>query len=312
MQNQRKPNHPEWKIVKLIQWAAAYFKTHGIDSPRSTAEILLAHVLHTKRIDLYLNYDQPLTDDELQHFKVLLKRRIKREPVAYIVGTKGFWSIDVLVSSDVLIPRPETECLVERAIAALSDDSSSRTKRILELGTGSGAVIVSLAAHYPMHSYFASEISYAAIQIAYRNARRHQLENKIHFFSGDWLAPLRLDNYFFDLILSNPPYIKTEAVAKLQPEIVAFEPIIALDGGSDGLDSIKQIVQAAHQYLKPGGTLMLEIAHDQKEGIHRIMTQCGHYDSFVCRKDYSGDDRIVEMRKKCCGTRHNLLHTMNF
>ncbi|MGD8523667.1 MAG: peptide chain release factor N(5)-glutamine methyltransferase, partial [Desulfobacterales bacterium] len=251
-------------------------------------------------------------DDELQHFKVLLKRRIKREPVAYIVGTKGFWSIDVLVSSDVLIPRPETECLVERAIAALSDDSSSRTKRILELGTGSGAVIVSLAAHYPMHSYFASEISYAAIQIAYRNARRHQLENKIHFFSGDWLAPLRLDNYFFDLILSNPPYIKTEAVAKLQPEIVAFEPIIALDGGSDGLDSIKQIVQAAHQYLKPGGTLMLEIAHDQKEGIHRIMTQCGHYDSFVCRKDYSGDDRIVEMRKKCCGTRHNLLHTMNF
>jgi release factor glutamine methyltransferase len=298
MQNQHKPNHPEWKIVKLIQWAAAYFKTHGIDSPRSTAEILLAHVLHTKRIDLYLNYDQPLTGDELQHFKVLLKRRIKREPVAYIVGTKGFWSIDVLVSSDVLIPRPETECLVERAIAALSDDSSSRTKRILELGTGSGAVIVSLAAHYPMHSYFASEISYAAIQIAYRNARRHQLENKIHFFSGDWLAPLRLQNYFFDLILSNPPYIKTEAVAHLQPEIAAFEPVIAIDGGSDGLDSIKQIVQAAHQYLKPGGTLMLEIAHDQKEEIQRIMTQCGHYDHFVCRKDYRGDDRVVEMRKK--------------
>ena len=298
MQNQRKANHPEWKIVKLIQWATSYFKTYDIDSPRSTAEILLAHVLDTKRIDLYLNYDQPLTDDELQRFKVLLKRRIKREPLAYIVGTKGFWSIDLLVSSDVLIPRPETECLVERAIATLSDDSSFRTKRILELGTGSGAVIVSLAAQYPAHDYFASEISYAAIQIAYRNARRHHLENKIHFFSGDWFAPLRLQKYSFDLILSNPPYIKTEAVANLQPEIVAFEPIIALDGGSDGLGSITQIVRAAHQYLKPGGILMLEIGHDQKEDIHRIMTQCGHYDNFVCRKDYSGNDRVVEMRKK--------------
>ena len=298
MQNQSKPNHPEWKIAKLIQWATSYFKTHDIDSPRLTAEILLAHVLETKRIDLYLNHDQPLTDDELQRFKVLVKRRIKREPVAYIVGTRGFWSIDVLVSKDVLIPRPETEFLVERAIAILSDDSSSRTKRILELGTGSGAVIISLAANYPAHDYFASEISYAAIQMAYRNARRHHLGNKIHFFSGDWFAPLRLQKYFFDLILSNPPYIKTEAVANLQPEIVAFEPIIALDGGSDGLDSIKHIVQAAHQYLKPGGILMLEIAHDQKEDIHRIMTQCGHYDNFMCQKDYSGNDRVVEMRKK--------------
>jgi release factor glutamine methyltransferase len=298
MQNQRKPHHPEWKIVKLIQWATSYFKTHDIDSPRSTAEILLAHVLQTKRIDLYLNYDQPLTEDELQRFKVLLKRRIKREPVAYIVGAKGFWSTDVLVSRDVLIPRPETECLVERAIAVLADDPSSRTKRILELGTGSGAVTVSLAAHYPAYDYFASEISYAAIQIACRNARRHHLENKISFFSGDWFAPLRSQKYFFDLILSNPPYIKTEDVANLQPEIVTFEPIIALDGGSDGLDSITQIIQAAHQYLKPGGTLLLEIAHDQKEEAHRIMTQCGHYDNFGCRKDYNGYDRVVEMRKK--------------
>jgi release factor glutamine methyltransferase len=298
MQNQHKPNHPEWRIVELIRWATSYFKSHDIDSPRSTAEILLAHVLHTQRIDLYLNYDQPLTDDELQRFKVLLKRRIKREPVAYIVGNKGFWSTDVLVSSDVLIPRPETECLVERAAAALADDSGTRTKRILELGTGSGAVIISLAAHHPAHIYFASEISYEAIQMAYRNARRHHLEANIHFFSGDWCAPLRLGKYFFDMILSNPPYIKTEAVANLQPEIVAFEPIIALDGGSNGLDSITQIVQTAHHYLKPGGKLMLEIAHDQQEDIHRIMTQCGHYDNFVCQKDYSGADRVVEMRKK--------------
>lgn len=298
MQNQLTPNHPEWTIVKLIQWATSYFKTHDIDSPRSTAEMLLAHVLHTERIDLYLHYDQPLTDDELQRFKALLKRRIKREPVAYIVGAKGFWSTDVLVSSDVLIPRPETECLVEHAIAALSDDSSSRTKRILELGTGSGAVVVALASHYPAHVYFASEISFEAIRIAYLNARRQHLEDKIHFFSGNWFAPLRLKKYFFDLILSNPPYIKTEAVGNLQPEIVSFEPVIALDGGSDGLDSIKQIIQGAHQYLKPEGTLMLEIAHDQKEDVHRIMIQCGHYGNFVCRKDYSGYDRVVEMRKK--------------
>lgn len=298
MQNQQKPNHPEWTIVKLIQWATSYFKTHDIDSPRTTAEILLAHVLQTKRIDLYLHHDQPLTADELRRFKVVLKRRIKREPVAYIVGAKGFWSTEVLVSSDVLIPRPETECLVKRAIAALSDDSSPGKKRILELGTGSGAVVVSLASHCPVHSYFASEISFEAIQIASRNATRHHLEDKIHFFSGDWFAPMRTKKDFFDLILCNPPYIKTDVVDSLQPEIVDFEPFIALDGGPDGLDSIKQIIQGAHQYLKPGGILMLEIAHDQKEDVQRLMIQCGHYDNFVCRKDYSGYDRVVEMRKK--------------
>lgn len=298
MQNQITPDRCEWTIAKLIQWATTYFKTHDIDSPRNTAEILLAHVLSTKRIDLYLRYDQPLTDGELQGFKTLLQRRLNREPVAHIVGVKGFWSIDVAVSKDVLIPRPETECLVEYAIAALSDDSGSQTKRILELGTGSGAVIVSLASQYPEHVYFASDISFEAVRMAYLNARRYHLVHKIHFFCGNWLTAMGLEKYFLDLILCNPPYIKTEDIAGLQPEVAAFEPTIALDGGHDGLDSIRHIIFSAHRYLKPEGMLILEIGHDQREDVYRIMTQCGHYDHFVCRKDYSGYDRVVEMRKK--------------
>ncbi|MGD8471481.1 MAG: HemK/PrmC family methyltransferase, partial [Desulfobacteraceae bacterium] len=142
MQNQTKPRPPEWTLIKLIQWATAYFDRHHIDSPRATAEILLAHAIGSKRIDLYLHYDQPLNSDELNCFKALIKRRINREPVAYIVGHKEFWSIDLEVNRNVLIPRPETECLVEKALESLAADSDPENKSILELGTGSGAVII--------------------------------------------------------------------------------------------------------------------------------------------------------------------------
>ena len=301
MHDQHKLKRPEWNIIKLIQWATSYFKAHDIDSPRTAAEILLAHVLNLERIDLYLRYDQPLRDDELNRFKAVLNRRINREPVAYIVGIKGFWSIDLVVTKDVLIPRPETECLVETALEVLSDASSAHPKRILELGTGSGAVILSLASQHPLYLYFASDISANVIGIARLNAKRHHLEGNIHFFLGDWFYPLRLKTCFFDVILSNPPYIKTGELHKLQPEIVAFEPAFALDGGHDGLSSLKQIIDRAHLYLKPGGTLLLEIGHDQKEAVCKMMTACGQYDNFFCKRDYNGYDRIVQMRKKCCG-----------
>jgi release factor glutamine methyltransferase len=301
MQNQLKPKRPEWNIIKLIQWATSYFKAHDIDSSRTDVEILLAHVLNLERIDLYVRYDQPLSDDELNRFKAVLKRRINREPVAYIVGIKGFWSIDLVVTKDVLIPRPESECLVETVLDVLSDESSAHPKRILELGTGSGAVILSLASQHPFHLYFASDVSPNAIRIASLNAKRHHLEGNVHFFSGDWFSPLRLKTCFFDVILSNPPYIKTGDIHKLQPEIVAFEPELALDGGHDGLNSLKQIIDCAHFFLEPGGTLLLEIAHDQKEDVRKMMTTCGQYDNFFCRQDYNGYNRVVQMRKKCCG-----------
>jgi len=140
--NLTKPDNNSWTIIKLLQWAASYFKTHDIDSPRATGEILLAHALKCERIDLYLKFDQPLLGDELKTFKILVQRRIKREPVAYILGVKEFWSLDLEVTEDVLIPRPETECLVEAALEILARQASSQSWRILDLGTGSGAIAI--------------------------------------------------------------------------------------------------------------------------------------------------------------------------
>jgi len=298
MKNQQNPSPPEWTILKLLKWATSYFRSRAIESPRASAEILLAHALNLQRIDLYLRYDQPLDGDELNRFKVLLKRRTKWEPVAYIVGRKGFWELDLKVTGDVLIPRPETECLVERALEILSAASTATGQRILELGTGSGAIILALASQQPDPLYFASDASLKAIEIARDNARRLHLAQHVCFFGGDWFAPLGPESGCFDLIVSNPPYIRSGELEGLQPEIVNYEPALALNGGGDGLASLRRIIDQAHQYLKPGGMLLVEIGHDQQTAVHRMIQQCGQYDQFRCILDYSGRDRVVEIRKK--------------
>ncbi|MHC4325725.1 MAG: peptide chain release factor N(5)-glutamine methyltransferase [Planctomycetota bacterium] len=302
MQNKSTARRHEWTIIKLLNWAISYFKSHDIEGPRTSAELLLAHVLGVKRIDLYLRYDQPLLSDELSRFKALIKRRIDREPVAYIVGKKGFWSIDLAVSDDVLIPRPETECLVEVAQKTLSNESALPRKRILELGTGSGAVILALASQHPDHFYFATDVSPNAIGIARLNSRRLGLQENIRFFCGNWLSPLRPESDYFDMILSNPPYIKSADIDKLQPEIHIYEPAIALDGGDDGLCCLRRIINLAFRYLKPRGVLMLEIGHDQKEDVHAIMRECDRYDNFFCTQDYQGHDRVIRVTKKLLRT----------
>ncbi len=301
MQNQSKSEFPEWTIIKLLDWTTSYFKSHDIDSPRSTAEILLAHTLGLKRIDLYLRYDQPLTGDELLLFKTYIKRRINREPVAYIVGAREFWSMDLAVTKDVLIPRPETECLVESALSIL--ESSSGSKRILELGTGSGAIILALASERPQYIYFASDHSVEAIKLALMNAKLYHLDRKIDFFTGNWFEPLKTNGPLFDMIISNPPYIRTFDIPNLQPEIYKYEPLMALDGGKDGLDSIKNIIFDAHAFLVQNGILLLEIGYNQKEQIKDIIDDCGNYEDIVFKKDYSGHYRMVCMRNKCVTTR---------
>jgi release factor glutamine methyltransferase len=288
----------QWTIIKLIRWATSYLKSRDIDSPRATGEILLAHALRVKRIDLYLNYDQPLVREELNAFKVLIKRRIRREPVAYILGSKEFWSMDLKITRDVLIPRPETECLVEVAREMLSENPSPPSKRILDLGTGSGAVVLALASEQPRHVYFASDFSSRVAKLASINAARHDLFSRIHFFVGDWLAPLNQVKSGFDMILSNPPYIPSQVIDKLQPEIHQFEPHAALNGDQDGLSSFRKIIGNAYKYLKPRGVVLLEIGHDQKDDVYKLVSDCGYYENFNHTKDYSGRDRVVWFRKK--------------
>jgi release factor glutamine methyltransferase len=291
-------DNSQWTIIKLIRWATSYLQSHDIDSPRATGEILLAHALQLNRIDLYLKYDQPLVADELQKFKSLIKRRINREPVAYILGVKEFWSLDLAVNENVLIPRPETECVVEVALDQLAQKTSRPPQRILDLGTGSGAIVLALASQQPRHLYFASDRFRSAVETACRNAGRHDLGRKIHFFVGDWLSSLTGARPGFDLIVSNPPYIPSREIGGLQPEIHQFEPIAALDGNQDGLGCYRTIVASAHNHLNPGGVLLLEIGHGQREDIRQLAVDCGRYEGFSCSKDYSGYDRVVWMRKR--------------
>lgn len=303
MQNQTRTEEPPWTILSILKWTTSYFTSHNIENPRASAEVLLAHVLGVKRIDLYIRYDQPLIPDELSRFKTVIRRRMRREPVAYIMGEKEFWSMPMAVTPDVLIPRPETECLVETALALLSP-SGGKTEwpgpppRILELGTGSGAVALALASELKTAVLMASDRSEKAIGVARQNARRLDLDRRVHLFCGDWFACMHAPVWRFDMILSNPPYIPTAEIDRLQAEVSGYEPRGALDGGIDGLAAIRIIIDRAPDYLRPGGHLLLEIGHDQKAGVEKIVALSNHYAQLDVVRDYGGHDRVAKILRK--------------
>lgn len=283
--------------MDLVRWTTGYFTDHGIESARSEAEILLAHTLGLRRIDLYLNHDQPLCEDELARFKSMIKRRVDGEPVSYITGNREFWSMELDVNPSVLIPRPETECLVEVVLPFLGDPAGS-PKRVLDMGTGSGAIIIALAHEHPGHRYVAMDRSEAALQTARQNARKHKVDHRIDWFCGDWDAALAAGRETFDLIVSNPPYIRSGDMDDLQVEIRKHEPRTALDGSGDGLKCIRQIIESAHRYLKTGGRVALEMGCDQASDIQFIAGEAGPYGPVRIIKDYSGHDRVALMEKK--------------
>jgi len=288
---------PDWTIARLLEWACAYFARHGIDSARSTADILLAHALNLRRIDLYLRHDQPLNLRELAAFKDLVKRRLNREPVAYICGQKEFYSLSFSVGPDVLIPRPETETLVEKA-QALIDAGPPRVQRIIDLGTGSGAIVVALACQRPGHLYFATDASPKALALARRNATAHQVDTAIGFFCGNWLDPLASQAQPFHLILSNPPYIATAALRTVAPEVRCHEPQLALDGGDDGLACLRQVIEKAWTHLGPQGWLVVEIGFDQGPAVRCLAAAAGKYQGFDILKDLAGHDRVLVAQRR--------------
>jgi len=286
----------DWTIIKILSWTESYFQKQSIDSPRLTAEILLSHCLGIKRLDLYLQFDRPLHQDELTLFKELIKRRIQKEPVAYITGEKGFFDSDFKVDSGVLIPRPDTETLVEQVLKVLSAEKDScGAKSILELGTGSGAIIISLAKEYSEHSYYATDVSCAAIKVAKKNACRI-VGDKICFVLSSWFSSI-VEKPVFDMIISNPPYIPSKDIKSLQPEIKKFEPLLALDGGEDGFDSYRLILNNAHSYLQPGGMILFEIGFDQKKGMEDILSRYPQYETADFVKDLAGHDRVAIIKK---------------
>ncbi|MDY0222727.1 MAG: peptide chain release factor N(5)-glutamine methyltransferase [Desulfobacterium sp.] len=287
-----------WTIRRILAWTEGYFIRSEIDSPRLTSEILLAHCLGVERLDLYLQHDRPLNRDELITFRRLIERRVDREPVAYITGIKGFWESEFQVKPGVLIPRPDTERLVELALEVLSR-KNIRGGRVLELGVGSGAVIISLAKTNSELSFFASDISLIPLEIAALNAQKELDVSKVSFVAGSWFAPFSL-RAEFDLIVSNPPYIPTGDIRGLQPEVSLFEPSLALDGGEDGLACIRTIMVQACDYLVPGGFLLMETGSDQQGKVEETFRECPGFSSIEFFDDYAGLNRVVRLGKKDC------------
>jgi release factor glutamine methyltransferase len=285
-----------WTIKSILSWTDAYFSEHHIDSPRLTAEILLAQVLGLRRLDLYLQHDRPLEKQELADFKALIRRRIAREPVAYITGRKGFFKDQFKVAPGVLIPRPDTETLVETAVGILSEMGTyGRQARVVELGVGSGAVIVSIANACKGHLYFGSDFSWDALAVACVNVEAFA-QTPISLFQSDWLAAVT-PQPMFDLILSNPPYIPSIDIESLEPEVRDHEPRQALDGGADGLDAVRVILAQAGDRLLPSGRLVLEIGYDQKpliKSLAKSVTWAAELD-FV--KDLAGHHRLAVFKK---------------
>ena len=285
-----------WTVLGLLKWTTGYFDRKGVEGARASAELLLAKCLQLNRLDLYLRYDQPLSVDELARFKGLIQRRVQGEPVAYITGERAFWTLDLAVTPDVLIPRPETERLVEIALDALQSMQSARP-RILDLGTGSGAIVLALAAGHPEGYFVALDRSIGALRIARENQRRNGIGAEIDYLAADWCAPLNPDAKPFDLIVTNPPYIAAAEIAGLQAEIRHFEPRAALDGGADGLDCLRLILTEAADRLASGGHLVVEMGADQAESVTALASTVGAYRKVEIHKDYAGLDRIAHLSR---------------
>lgn len=288
-----------WTLHELLKVSAEFLRERGIESPRLSAEILLAHQLDMRRVELYLNFDRPLTSQEVAGYRTLVKRRLKREPIQYITGTQEFWSLEFKVNPDVLIPRPESELLIETTVSLRSDQGipAAHPPRILDLGTGSGALAVSLSHEMKDAVLVASDISIKALRVARLNSERHGVMNRVEFVQGSLFYPFKPGGCTFDMILSNPPYIPRETFSALSPEVRDFEPRIALDGGEEGMDYVERIIGEAPDYLSPGGWLLLEMDSDQTQKALALIEKEPRYGQENRLKDYGHRYRVVLARR---------------
>jgi release factor glutamine methyltransferase len=289
-----KKNIPS-SILEAVNRASAYLKDLGVESHRLDSELIVAVALDLKRIDLYLMYDRPLAPEEFKEIGRLIVIRGEGTPTAYITGLKEFWSLDISVNESALIPRPETEVLVEEALS-LIENSGEKHPTILEIGTGSGAVAIALTKQLPGANIKATDISQKALQVAEGNFKAHGVSDRVTPLLGSLYEPIATKEALFDLIVSNPPYISAEQM-EILPVEVKREPSLALNGsvngGEDGLDIIRGIVSGAPDYLKSGGYLALEIGSDQLAGVSEIIDSAPGLAFFRMRRDYASHPRVV-------------------
>ncbi len=281
------------RILDVINKTTPYFEKAGLESPRLNIELLLAHLLKKKRLELYLEFERELDEPTLAKLREMVKRRAAGEPLQYITGEAEFCGLKFAVDRRVLIPRPETELLVETVAERLkADGSESRPYRIVDVGTGSGCIAVALAKRLPASEVLAIDASPDALEVAAANAQRHGVEKNVRFLRGDLLQALA-DSYRADAIVSNPPYIASGELAKLPREVKDFEPVRALVAGEDGLEVIRCLVAGARRFLSsPDGFVALEIGAGQRGAVEQLFVSAGYRLAQV-RKDLQGHDRVI-------------------
>jgi release factor glutamine methyltransferase len=280
------------KILEVIQRSTDFLAKKGVASPRLQVELLLAHLLRIPRLQLYLNFERMLTTAELDALRAKVQRRGQREPLQYIIGSTSFCGLEIAVNRDVLIPRPETELLAERAWTFLQECEGVPTA--LDIGTGSGCVAISLAHRVPLIKVCATDMSGAALELAWRNAQSHQVSDRIDFRQGDLFAAVP-KGARFNLIVSNPPYIPTARLETLEAEVREHEPRGALDGGPDGQDFYRRMAAEAHGWLRPAGCVMVELDEEGASMTSEIFQNKNWLVEDV-EKDYQGHDRILVAR----------------
>ncbi|MBI3584511.1 MAG: peptide chain release factor N(5)-glutamine methyltransferase [Nitrospinae bacterium] len=312
-------------IRDILNWAAEYLKSHNIPSARLDSEVLFSFILNKDHTYLYTNFEKPILPEEHKKFKELIERRGKREPVSYITGEKEFWSLKFKVTKDTLIPRPETEILVQAVLDIIISkklevfnlqSSIFNPIHILDIGTGSGNIAVSIAKESPESNVFTVDKSDSALSVAKENAIIHNVAGRITFLKGDLYIPFNPPSPpfvkegkegLFDIIVSNPPYIPTGDIEGLMPEVREWEPKRALDGGKDGLEIIRKIIKDAPLFLKPapaglkqgsGGFLALEIGFGQGEEVSHIISGTDKFHNIKTIKDLSGIERVVTAWKR--------------
>ncbi len=272
-----------------------YFTEKKIDSPRLTAEMLLSFVLDMKRIELYMHFDKLVEKQQLDKLRSLVKRCIANEPVQYLVGSCEFYSMTFFVSPDCLIPRPETELLVERAVEFLRTRTTLGSQNVCDLCTGSGCIASAIAKNYPNCKAIATDICAQALAVAAKNVAKYNLTEKVALLRGDLFEPLinHLDVRQFDLLVCNPPYVSRGEYENLDAKVRNYEPALALNGGADGLDIYRRIISQVAEHLKPGGALMLEIGCLQGDAVKKLLENTNAFGLLKVEKDFNNNDRIV-------------------
>jgi len=284
MEAQAQPEEA-WTIRRVLGWTSQHFQKKGVDAPRLTAEVLLAHALSTTRVRLYVDLDRPLEPKELKSFRALIERRTAGEPTQYLTGEREFYNRKFAVDARVLVPRPETELLAEAVLRAAPGDAAAR---VLDLCTGSGCLAVTVAAERERWSVLATDLSPGACEVARANAEAHGVGSRVTVREGDLYAAVPA-GMTFDVVVSNPPYVKRGEIDGLSAE-VRREPRMALDGGPDGLDLVRRVAREGLPFLKPGGLLALEIGETQGEAVRTLLTEAG-YTQVSVEKDLERRDR---------------------